>query len=91
MWYGCAGIQQGRGAGVLAPMLFAGAMHREGERAPDSASVCLALNPLCYVHRCAGRLPVLLGGGRQPERELLCCYLCVICIAAPSWGKEGID
>lgn len=49
------------------------------------------LNPLCYVHRRAGRVPVLLGGGRQPEHKLLCCYFCVICIAAPSWGKEGID
>lgn len=91
MWYGCAGSQQGCGAGVLAPVLSAGAMHREGERAPDNASVGLALNPLCYVHRRAGRVPVLLGGGRQPEHKLLCCYFCVICIAAPSWEKEGID
>lgn len=78
------------------PHTSAAAMHRERERerAPDNASVHVKvivheLNPLCYVHRSAGRVPVLLCRGRQPE--LLCCYLCVICIAAPSWGKEGIN
>lgn len=76
------------------PHMSAAAMHREGERAPDNASVNFKvivqdLNPLCYGHRRAGR--VLLCRGRQPEHKLLCCYLRVICIAAPSWGKEGID
>lgn len=73
------------------PHMPAEAMHREGERAPNSASVCLALNSLSYVHRRAGRVPVLLWRGRQPEHELPCCYSHVICIAAQIWGKEGID
>lgn len=78
------------------PHTSAAAMHRERERAPDNASVHVKvivheLNPLCYVHGRAGRVPVLLCRERQPEHELLCCYLCAICIAAPSWGKEEIN
>lgn len=72
------------------PYMSVGAMHGEGERGPENASVCLVLNSLFHVHRHAGGLPVLLWRGRQPEHGLPCCYSRVICIPAQSWGKKGL-
>lgn len=70
------------------PHMLAGALHGEGERASDNASVSLALNSPFCVHWHVGSVPVLLWRGRQPEHELLCCNARVICIAAQSWGER---
>lgn len=90
MWYDSA---QGASRDVELvswPHLSAGAIGRGGERVPGNASVCLAPNSPFCVHRRAGRVPVLLWRGRQPEHELPCCYLHVICIAAQSWGLTDL-
>lgn len=95
---GCGVVVQGASRDVELvswPNMCAAAMHRKGERATDNANVHVKvilhdLNPLCYVHRRAWRVPLLLCRGRQPEHKLLCCYLCVICIAAVVREKKGL-
>lgn len=68
------------------PHTCAAALCREGERAPDNESVPVQviLHDLNTPSATSGGVPVLLCRGRQPEHKLLCWYLCVICIAAPS-------
>lgn len=74
------------------PHTSAAAMHREGERAPDNASVHVKvimhdLNPLCCVQRRAGRVPVLLCRGRSPSTNFP-ALTCVWSALLPQVGEE---
>lgn len=92
---GCGVAVQGASSDVELmswPHMCAAAMHGEGERAPDTASVRVKvilhdLNLLCCVQWHAERVPVLLCRGMQPSTNF--CADTYVCL--PQVGeKKGL-